>query len=302
MTTDTSKAILQSHENKLASALVKAMEQWETPYDIRPDGVFGSVATVISGNVTISSETLDLEFTVPFDDDMEPNEAEIVVYNLSDNTIKQLKKDAEISIEAGYKGDTGVLFKGYISKVKTAYEGTDKVTTIYAMDDIKDHSIESIAFAAGTKASYILKTLIGKTGIPLAVFSIRRDHTYKDAQTVDGDLMENIKQYAEVCGISVYVSKGKVYARYITEGDNLNFKVSSDTGMIGSPIAYTEEITAEDYTDIVNGFEVEMLLQHRMSAGAIVDLESKSADGTYRVCGGEHRFSAYEAVTIAKMY
>lgn len=299
---DPSRAVIQDSKNKVRSALVKAFETWKNPYDIRPDGVFGSVATVKSGQVSISSETLDLEFQVPFDDDMEPNEATITVYNLSDNTIKQFKKDAAISITAGYKGDTGVLFSGYISKVKTTHEGADKVTTIYALDDIKDHSIQSISFKKGTKASYILETLIKKTGIPVAVFKVRRDHTYKDSQTVDGDLMENIKKYAKVCGISVYVSKGKLYARYIKEGDNLNFNVSSDTGMIGSPSEYTEEISAQDYTDTINGYEVEMLLQHRMCAGAIVSLKSKNRSGKYRVCSGRHIFSPDQAITRIKMY
>lgn len=299
---ENSKAVFQSKNSDVRSALVTAFESWKTPYDIRPDGVFGSVATVKSGQVTVSSETLDLEFVVPFDDDMEPNEAEIIVYNLSDNTVKQLKKGAVITIEAGYKGDTGVLFSGYITKVRTSYSGADRATTIKALDDIKDHSIESIAFAAGTKASYILRQLINKTGIPVAVFKIRRDHTYKDSQTVDGDLMENIKKYATVCGISVYVSKGKIYARHIKEGDNLNFNVSVDTGMIGSPNPFTEEITAEDYTETVDGYEVEMLLQHRLCAGAIVALKSKAGNGTYRVCSGEHRFSVDEAVTTCKMY
>lgn len=297
-----SRVVMQEGKSNLRSALVKAFETWTTPYDIKPEGVFGSLATIKSGQVSISSESLDVEFVVPFDDDMEPNEAEIVVYNLSDNTIKQLKKGAEISIDAGYKGDTGVLFNGYISKVKTVFEGADKATTIYALDDIKKHSIESLSFAEGTTASYILRTLIGRTGIPVAVFKIRRDHTYEDSQTVDGDLMENISRYAKVCGISVYVSKGKIYARYIKEGDNLNFNVSVDTGMIGSPSAYTEEVKAEDFVETVDGFNVDMLLQHRMCAGAIVALKSKIASGTYRVCSGEHRFSPDEATTRIKMY
>lgn len=297
-----SRAMLQHHESRLTSALVKAFDAWKEPYDLRPEGVFGSVAIVRSGQVTICSETLDVEFTVPFDDDMEPNEAEIVVYNLSDHTLQQLKKGNEISIEAGYQGDTGVLFKGYISKVRTKHDEVDQVTTIYAMDDIKDHGIESLSYAANTRASYILKDLIGRTGIPVAVFSPRRDHTYKDSQTVDGDLMENIKRYADVCGISVYVSKGKIYARHIKEGDNVRFVLSADTGMIGSPNLYEEEITAEDYTEIVDGYEVEMLLQHRMCAGAMVTLQSRHANGAYRVCSGEHRFSPSEAITVVKMY
>lgn len=297
-----SRAVIQQGASRAASALVKALETWTTPYDIKPEGVFGSTATIRSGGVTLTSAALDLEFTVPFDDDMEPNEAEITVYNLSDNTIKQLKKGSAISIEAGYIGDTGVLFQGYITKVSTKYDEADKITTIYAMDDVKDHSIQSLAFAAGTSASTILKTLIGMTGLPLAAFSPRRDYTYKDSQTVDGDLMDNIKRYAAVCGISVYVSKGYIYARYITEGDSLNFRVSPDTGMIGSPNPYEEEVTAEDYKETVNGYQVEMTLQHRMCAGAIVELSSREANGTYRVCSGEHRFSIYECVTSIKMY
>ena len=299
---DVTHAVSQTGKDGVRSALVKAFEAWKEPFDIRPDGVFGSVATVTSGNVTISSETLDVEFVIPFDDDMVPNEAKIVVYNLSDNTIKQLKNRAALSITAGYKGDTGVMFSGFISKVKTTREGADRATTIYAIDDIKDHTTETIAFAAGTKASVILKTLIDKTGIPVAVFKIRRDHTYKDAQNVDGDLMDNIKKYAEVCGISVYVSRGKIYARYIKEGDSTYFNVSSATGMIGSPAAFTEEVKAEDFTETVDGFEVEMLLQHRMCAGAVVTLTSKEGNGTYRVCKGKHYFSPDEAITKIKMY
>lgn len=299
---DSSRAVMQDGKNDVHSALVKAFESWKTPYDMRPDGVFGSVATIKSGQVAISSDTLDVEFEVPFDDDMEPNEASITVYNLSDNTIKQLKKDAEISITAGYKGDTGVLFKGYISKVQTSRDGADRVTTIYALDDIKEHKIESISYKEGTKASKILQDLIGKTGIPVAVFKVRRDHTYKDSQTVSGDLMQNIGRYAEVCGISVYVSKGKIYARYIKEGDNLNFNVSTETGMIDYPCPYTEEVKAEDYTDTIDGYEVEMLLQHRMCAGAIVNLKSKIGSGKYRVCSGQHSFSPDEAITKIKMY
>lgn len=299
---DSSRAIQQDGKSNIRSALVKAFESWAEPYDIKPSGVFGSVAKITSGSVSLSSETLDIEFDVEFDDNLEPNESEIIIYNLSDDTVNQLKKGAAISIEAGYKGDTGVLFNGFISKVSIDYEGADRAVKIKALDDIKSHSIESISFAAGTKASYILKTLIQKTGIPLAVFKIQRDHTYEDSQTVDGDLMKNIKNYAAVCGISAYVSKSKIYARHIKEGDALNFTLSAETGLIGSPKPFTEEVKAEDFTDTINGYEADMLLQYRISAGAIINLKGKHASGTYRVCSGRHSFSGYETITSIKMY
>lgn len=295
--------VRDSQDSSIRSALVNAIGSWTTPYSVRPSGMFGSIAIVKCGNLSISSEKLDLEFTVPFDDDMEPNEAEIVIYNIEDSTIAKFKMGSLISIEAGYGDDTGVLFEGYITKVKTRREdGIDKVTTIKAMDDIKNHTVESISFAAGTQASYILKTLLDRTGIPIAVFTPRRDHTYVDSQTVDGDLMANIKKYATVCGISAYVNKGKIYARHKKEGDNFEFYVDWTTGLIGTTSDYTEEIKAEDFTETVNGYEAEMLLQHRISTGAIVRLNSKNVFGDFRVCSGEHRFSEFEAITKIKVY
>ena len=76
------------------SMLIKATKDWSEDlkkFSIEPKGVFGSTATVKCGNITIKSDNLDIEFTVPFDDDMEANEAEIIVYNLSAATINNLK-------------------------------------------------------------------------------------------------------------------------------------------------------------------------------------------------------------------
>lgn len=287
-----------------ASKLIKAAGNWSKDlknYSIEPQGVFGSKAVVRCGDVTINSSTLDLEFTVPFDDDMEPNEAEIIIYNLSETTVNRLKVKSGISIEAGYKNDTGIIFKGYINKVSTRYDGADKITTLKCLDDITKKSVENLTFAKNTKASYILKSLIDKTGLPVAAFKMRRDHTYTNEQTVDGDLMGNIKKYAQVCGVSVYVNKGKVYARHIKEGENISFTVQSATGMVGSPEPFEEELTAEDFKETVKGYDITMFLQHRMTTAAIVSLSSKTANGKFRVRSGTHTFSPDECLTKIKV-
>ena len=284
--------------NKHASRFVKALyDVTKKDFVNMPKGVFGSEAKIVCGNVTIKSSELDFEFTVPFDDDLEPNEAEIVIYNLTQSTISKFKNKSKISIEAGYKGDTGVIFTGFVSKVSTKYENADKVTTIKCLDDITTRTVENLSFAGGTKASTILRTLIKRTNTPIAVFKVRRDWTYKDKVTVDGDLMENIKKYAEVCGISVFISKGKVYARYIKDGDNLNFTLSEDTGLIGSPEPFEEEQTAEDYKETVHGYKVDCLLQHRMTTAGIIKLKSAEISGTYRIRKGEHIFNEQESLT-----
>ena len=284
------------------SKLVKAMKGWNEalqPYSKLPEGMFGRKVTIKTWLVTLNSNELDFEFNVPFDDDTEANEAEIKVYNLSDATIKSLNWNDNITIEAGYTNDTGLIFDGYISSVRTKWEGVDKITTIKALDDndLKERDIVERTYKAGTKASYILKDLIGMLKLPLAVFNIRRDYTYKDEQKVSGGIMDNIRKYAEVCGISVYINQRKIYARHLSEGDNTNFIVCEDTGLIGSPEEFEEEITAEDYKDVVKGYKFKMLLQHQMTTAAIIQLQSREIQGTFRVRSGQHTYNESEAIT-----
>lgn len=281
-------SVFQSVKNKKVSNLVTAMKSWNMD-TAQSDGQFGRVVKITSNGVTLDN-SLDLEFTVPFDDDTEANEAEIRVYNLTKTTIGRLRPNNEISITAGYKKDTGVIFSGVISTVKTRWSGQDKITTITAIDceNLKERDVDSIAFKAGVKASYILRSLVDRLGLPVACFKIRRDHTYKDAVTVSGGLMSAIKQYAEVCGVSAYINKRKVYVRHLKDGDNLGFTVDADTGLIGSPEEFTEEIQSEDYTDTVEGIKFRMLLEHRITTASIIRLKSKDYSGTYRVREGEH--------------
>lgn len=297
--------LIKDGAKKNASRLVEAMRGWNTTnfYTDPPKGVFGSEATINCNGVGIKSSELDIEFDIPFDDDMEFNEAEIIIYNLNDTTLSRLEKNAKITVEAGFKGDTGLVFTGYIGKKTTAYEGVDRKTTLKCVDRLKETKLNEITYKAGTKASAILKDLLGKTGTPIAVFKIRHDYTFKDEQKVDGNLMENIKKYAEICGISVYVSKGKSYARYLKEGDNLNFTVNEDTGLIGVPTEYEEENTAnENHKETIKGYEVETVLQHRFSAGGIVKLSSRAANGEYRIRSGRHTFRNGEAVSKIKVF
>lgn len=292
--------------NKHKSHLVKAMQGWRSSlqsYSDPPKGMFGRVAIIESWAVTINSEEFDLEFEVKFDDDLEANEAEIKVYNLSQNTIKNLIYNKPITITAGYKNDTGVLFRGYISKVSTRRNKADKITTIYCLDsfDLQEKDLANVTYAAGTKASYILKDLINKTNLPIAIFEPKRDHTYKDKVSISNGLMASIREYSEICGISTYINQGKVYAQHISKGINGYFNLSPETGLINSPNEYEEEIKAEDYTDTVKGLELECILQHRITTGSVINVSSSEFNGEYRVQSGTHRFSPDESITKIKV-
>ncbi len=300
--------------SKHASRLIKAAKGWSESlksYTDAPKGMFNRVAVIESGAVKIKSDEIDLEFEIPFDDDLEADEAEIRVYNLTKNTIKNLVVNKSITVTAGYKGDTGVIFSGVISKVITKRQGVDKLTTIRAIDsnDLKEKDLAEITYAKGTKASYILKDLINKTHLPIAAFEPKKDHTYKEKVTVNGGLMENIRKYSNVCGVSTYINKGKVYAQHIktyvqniSKGNTGYFNANADTGLINSPEEYTEEISGEgDTTETISGYELELLLQHRLTTGSVVKIKSFEVSGEYRVISGSHRFNDSEAITTIKV-
>ncbi len=289
-----------------ASQAIEAMRRLEGEIPLETVGAdqkgsYGHTVIIRTGDVTIRNNELDCEFDIPFDDDTEADEAEITVYNLSDTTIQNIKTGEQITVTAGYGDDTGIIFSGIISKPKTYHSGIDRVTEIRAIDNnqLKEREIESISYAEGTPASQILKDLVGKVGLPVAVFSLKRDHVYKDKATVEGGLMDNIRNYAKVCGVSAYICKGQIYVRHILDGDSLEFTLSADTGLLELS-EFEEEVTAEDFTDTVHGYELTMLLQHRVATASLIKVSSRNVSGTYRVREGSHTYDGTNFLTKVK--
>lgn len=293
--------IAGKNKNNDISRMAVALKQVAGKIDTTQSGLFDHNVTIITGDVNISNDTLDCEFDIPFDDDTEANEAEIIIYNITSKTINAMKKGAKITVKAGYGKDTGVIFSGYISHKKTVWEDTDKITTINAIDsnDRKERDIKSKSYGKGTKASYILRKLVNDLGLPVAVFKIKRDHTYKEKVTVDGGLMDNIKKYAKICGVSAYICKSKVYVCPLNYKDNTTFNLSSDTGLL-SIAEFEEEEQNEDYKDKTKGYEVKMLLQHQIQTGSIIKLDTKNVKGTYRVREGSHEYDGSNFTTTVK--
>lgn len=299
--------VVDGHGYGRDSRVVEAMHRLEGEIMLDTDGadtggLYGHTVAIQIGDVAINSEELDCEFEVPFDDDTEADEAEMVIYNLSDATIQNIRRDSPVTITAGYGNDTGIIFSGIISKVRSYYSGEDRVTEIQAIDraELKERKLkDDTSYAGGTPASQILKDLVGQTGLPVAVFAPKRDYVYKDKATVNGGLMENIRKYAQVCGVSAYICKGQVYVRSVLDGDGLDFALSADTGLLELS-EFEEELTVEDSVDTVHGYEVTMLLQHRVTTASLLKISSRNVSGTYRVREGNHTYDGTDFLTKVK--
>lgn len=131
--------VMGNRKHGRRSAVIEAFRRLDGEISLEtegadPCGLYGHTVLIQTGDVTISNEKLDCEFEIPFDDDTEADEAEILVYNLSDTTIQNIKTGERITVTAGYGSDTGIIFSGYISKPRTYYSGVDRVTEIHAID------------------------------------------------------------------------------------------------------------------------------------------------------------------------
>ena len=160
-----------------------------------------------SNNITLKNDNYKITFSVPFDDDMEMNMAEVTVLNLTESTINKLRYNDTITIEAGYHKDTGIICSGRIASVTTSHDGIDKITTIEIKDapDLSNKSLENKTYGNGTKASYILRDLANKLGLAIAKFQIPNDVRYVSGYVVDGNITDAMENVAMHCGVGCYI-------------------------------------------------------------------------------------------------
>ena len=144
-----------------------------------------------------------------------------------------------------------------------------------------------------------MRNLVGRVGLPVAVFQTKRDHTYKDKVTISGGLMDSIELYARVCGVVAYVCKSKIYVCPLTYGTHDTFNLTPDTGLL-SVSEFEEEKKAEEYTDKITGVDVEMLLQHKVQTGSILNITTREIKGEYRVREGSHTYDGSEFKTTVQ--
>ncbi|WP_079908279.1 hypothetical protein [Paenibacillus sp. 32352] len=246
---------------------------------------FGRFAEVIIDDMIFSMDTYNLEATVPFDNDPLPNESEIKLWNLSPETIERIKRGSISGINAGYRGDVGLILHGYVSKVATKWSGVDKITTIYVLDseDLSERKVADVAYAEGTLASYILRDMAAQLGLPIAQFQLNQDYRYEDGYTANGEVTKIISDVAADCGTSAYVNKGQLYIRNLRIGADDVFALSSETGLIGSP----EPFEDEDF----QGFNLKSQLQYRITTASVIDVKSRLFEGRVHVRSGSHKIS-----------
>ncbi|MEK4131985.1 hypothetical protein NYE67_20435 [Solibacillus sp. FSL W8-0474] len=239
-----------------------------------------------------NGDDFTIGFEVPFDDGDELNVATIKIYNLSEKTINEIKKDKPVIVNAGYKEDYGAILLGFCKYVATGWSGLDKITTIDVIDDKGAwlNTPVKVTYKAGTTARDILNDLLQRTGLEIGAFELPVNQTYPRGKTFNTKLSEAVKLIAKDCKAKVHINKSKIFIRAKTSGTNIGFVVNAESGLIGSPERVEKEIkeTKTKKASTVSGWKVKTLLNHRITTDAILQIESKTANGIFRVESGKH--------------
>lgn len=239
-------------------------------------------AEIIVANKKFTNDDFEIDFNVTFDDNPEPNISEVTIYNLSDNTITQLKKGANLILNAGYEGDVGTILLGSIEKQETGWEGVDKVTKLTVGEGSEQwlKAYVNKSYAPGITSKAILTDLAGMFGMELGELNLVKNLTYARGRSVSGMLQSVIRQVVAETGSKFHISQGKILIRPWDAGTETGFFLTSSTGLIESPQTFEQEGKT--------GYKVKMLLNHRITVDSILQIESKTANGIFRVRKGTH--------------
>lgn len=171
----------------------------------------------------------------------------------------------EIIIEAGYVGQSGIIFTGNIIQAVPSLDNADYGITVKALSsfNIMLDTVKSYSFKGSVSVSEIAGKFARDTGLILQ--DGIKDPTLKvtDFFTHNKSVIENIRILARIAGINIWPAKGRLNMARIGESlPNVQpYKVNSEN-MIGSP----------QPTD--SGCKVKVRLDPSLMTGTAVTLES----------------------------
>lgn len=230
----------------------------------------------------------DFEIETEFDITESTNIAKVVIYNLTDEMIKKLKKGVEVVIEAGYwndgkNKDVGVIYKGIIESLKGSWNNADKkfeITCNTYNDEYKDTKI-NLKAGKGTKASTIIKLILSNLDkLKAGTIELGKDIDYKDGKTLHNNVKHIFKELAKDTKSVFFITNGVVTFQ---PKDKIN------RGVLEFDPNKFQDVKENDGT-----YTLKAIFDHRFQEGFKINLDLKKAfeqleiKGEYLITKGKH--------------
>lgn len=245
--------------------------------------LFGRRTEVIIEGKVLKAPPLTIAFELPFSDDEKENTGSITLYNLSRQTIDLFKKDVYVILKSGYKNNFGTISTFTIKESTVRTEGVDRVlqVTVGEEDGRWKNALINKTWRANILASEIIKDIVNGLGLTLGELTLPIDLQYPRGKIFSKAAKLCLQELAKDCYATLTFSRGTIYIRPPQNGIKTGFILNKNTGLIGSP----EKITNEKGEIAYN---VTSLMNYQIEIGSILSIQSKTANGLFKVRKGTY--------------
>lgn len=219
-----------------------------------------------------------IEFNVtkmPSDSGNGANVAQIVIYNLKEDTFTLISQTANyINLVCGYNEAINLIFYGKVNNVLRKKVGTDIITTIYCFTNFDKDDLNFVNMSANNiELEDVLKEIAFKNNLTLGIKDYDKFGGKINNYTFFGDVWKQLNLLGLKFGFEWYLDDGLLQ---ILPADRTkpSFTISPTSGLIKTPIR----------TDA--GVDIEMFLNPFIKPSDIFELSSKFSD--FNLAGVEY--------------
>ena len=236
-----------------------------------------------------SDPTLRCSFKIEKELVKKPNNANLTVHNLSNDSVAAIKeKGALVIIEAGYVGHTKQLFKGDLKFSSTKKVGTERISSFQSGDGLKQYSTSTISenLPSGTDIRQAIKTVAAKLGLDFKKAAQEIDsidiksgaETFLKGLNLHGRCSDQLDKLVRSAGLEWSIQDGELQILGLNKPTNAEAVVLSEaTGLIGTPEIGEDGIV-----------KAKSFLNGEFSPGGPVFMDAENVDGLFRILSVTH--------------
>lgn len=235
-------------------------------------------------DLEINISGLKVSYNITKTESPDGNNGTVTIYNLSENSRNLIKSiDDKLELLVGYE-ESGVLetiLKGNISSFNHNFSKPNIITTLEVGDGEKilQESKISLSYSGRVSMRNILKDVVSKFGfdqkLKFDLLNIK-DKILNNGFSFSGLSKTVMDKLTKSMGLqwSIQNDELKIYSNDETDTYTL-INLSSNTGLIGSPIKSKIKKGKKDDQKDVDGWKVTSLLQPKAEPGGRVIIDSK---------------------------
>lgn len=260
---------------------------------------FDRIASVeigpVGGGQGFRVEKNRIRFSIDKNDNVEANRASVEIFNLSQQSRSRIRDTGDkVIVRAGYTqaGGEEVVFTGQITRVEHTYPVPDIVTKIECGDGVTElrEKRSAVSFASDADMEQIVRKLVEDFGLEIRD-SVNLPRTkYAHGFSFAGPTREGLRKVLDRDALTYSIQSG--YLQIIPRGganQKQEVLISPRTGLLSSPARLDD--VGGDLTGAKRnpGWSFSALLQPKVEPGGTVRLESREANGRFRVNAVRHQ-------------